>query len=121
MTKFLTRFFILFTALYFIAVSVTALFGIRFFNDAYIVIAELAICCMCSSQGRYHCKYMKYLAWGIFVGDTVTRTDAAWDYLSPGAAAIIPGSALTASAALMLVSAINHFIKVQKLKNGRKD
>ena len=63
MDKLIVRLFVVFTALYLIHTYIMAWFGVECFSDAYIVMSELAICVVMSSQGKYHCKYMKFTAY----------------------------------------------------------
>lgn len=116
MTKLLTRLFIMFTAIYIVVVCILALFGFVFFSDIYILLAELDICLVCSSQGKYHCRYMKYLAWGIFLSDTLTRADGEWDFLPVGASCVIPAAIIVSSMIWAVFMAIRHYVRIQKLK-----
>lgn len=106
----------MFTAIYIVAVCILAYFGIAFFSDTYILLAELDICLVCSEQGKYHCKYMKYLAWGIFLADTLTRVDGQWDFLPVGLSCVIPAATIAFSMLWAIYMAIRHYIRVQKLK-----
>lgn len=121
MTKFLVRLFIVFTALYFCAVYILAYNGIVWFNDAYIIIAEIAICSIATSQGKYHCKYIHYLGWGIVSSDSLTRLDNRYDFLPVEVVSIIPISLIALGFVFTLITAIRHFIRVQKIKKAREN
>ena len=121
MDKFEVRLFVVFTALYFLCTYIMAWFGVECFSDAYIVMAELAICVVMSSQGKYHCKYMKFTAYGLTASDSVTRIDNAYDILSVDAAIVLPLSLVMSSATISFVLALRHYYRVLKLKSKHND
>ena len=116
MDKLFVRLFVVFTALYFIHTYIMAWFGVECFSDAYIVMAELAICVVMSSQGKYHCKYMKFTAYGLTASDSVTRIDNAFDILGVEASIILPLSIVMCSVTISFVLALRHYYRVLKLK-----
>lgn len=118
--KFLVRFTILFVTLYFIITYVLAqFFGVSYFNDFYVVLLELCLCVFCTVQGNYHCKYMRYLAWGSFSSDTLTRADNSLDFLSVDAHNLIPLAIIVISVITTLILAVRHFIRTTKVKNNK--
>ena len=121
MDRLLVRLFVVFTALYFIHAYIMAWFGVECFSDAYIVIAELAICVVMSSQGKYHCKYMKFTAYGLTASDSVTRIDNAYDILSVDASIILPLSIIMCSISVSFVLALIHYYRVFKLKYKKNE
>ena len=121
MDRLLVRLFVVFTALYFIHVYIMAWFGVECFSDAYIVIAELAICVVMSSQGKYHCKYMKFTAYGLTASDSVTRIDNAYDILGVEASIILPLSIIMCSIAISFIMALRHYYRILKLKSKSHD
>ena len=121
MDKLFVRLFVVFTALYLINTYIMAWFGVECFSDAYIVIAELAICVVMSSQGKYHCKYMKFTAYGLTASDSVTRIDNAYDILSVDASIILPLSLVMSSVTISFVLALRHYYRVLKLKSKNHD
>ena len=116
MDKLLVRLFVVFTALYLIHTYIMAWFGVECFSDAYILMAELAICVVMSSQGKYHCKYMKFTAYGLTASDSVTRIDNAFDILGVEASIILPLSLVMCSLTISFVLALRHYYRVLKLK-----
>ena len=116
MDKLFVRLFVVFTALYLIHTYIMAWFGVECFSDAYIVIAELAICVVMSSQGKYHCKYMKFTAYGLTASDSVTRIDNAFDILGVEASIILPLSLVMCSVTISFVLALRHYYRVLKIK-----
>ena len=121
MDKLFVRLFVVFTALYLIHTYIMAWYGVECFSDAYIVIAELAICVVMSSQGKYHCKYMKFTAYGLTSSDGVTRIDNAYDILSVDAAIVLPLSIVMCSVTISFVLALRHYYRVLKNKSRKHD
>lgn len=119
MDKLLVRLFVVFTALYLIHTYIMAWFGVECFSDAYIVMAELAICVVMSSQGKYHCKYLKHTAYGLTASDCITRVDNAFDILSVDASIILPLSLIMCSVTISFVLALRHYYMVLKLKHKK--
>ena len=116
MDKLLVRFFVVLTTLYFLCTYTKAWYGIECFSDAYIVMAELAICVVMSSQGKYHCKYMRFTAYGLTASDSVTRIDNAYDILSVDAAIVLPLSFIMCSVTISFVLALRHYYRVLNIK-----
>ena len=121
MGKLLVRLFVVFTALYFLCNYIMAWFGVECFSDAYIVMAELAICVVMSSHGKYHCKYMKFTAYGLTASDSVTRIDNAFDILGVEASIILPLSLVMCSVTISFVLALRHYYMVLKLKSKQHE
>ena len=116
MDKLFVRLFVVFTALYLIHTYIMAWFGVECFSDAYIVMAELAICVVMSSHGKYHCKYMKFTAYGLTASDSVTRIDNAFEILGVEASIILPLSIVMCSVTISFVLALRHYYRVLNIK-----
>ena len=121
MAKLAVRLFVVFTAVHFVQTYIMAWFGVECFSDAYIVMAELAICVVMSSQGKYHCKYMKFTAYGLTASDCITRIDNAFDILGVEASIILPLSLVMCSVTISFVLALRHYYRVLKLKSKSYD
>ena len=121
MGKLLVRLFVVFTTLYFLCTYIMAWYGVECFSDAYIVMAELAICVVMSSQGKYHCKYLRHTAYGLAASDCITRVDNAFDILSVDASIILPLSIVMSSVTISFVLALRHYYRVLKLKSKHND
>ena len=121
MDKLLVRLFVVFTTLYFLCTYIMAWYGVECFSDAYIVMAELAICVVMSSHGKYHCKYMRFTAYGLTASDSVTRIDNAFDILGVEASIILPLSLFMCSVTISFVLALRHYYRVLKLKSKKHD
>ena len=116
MDKLLVRLFVVLTTLYFLCTYIMAWYGVECFSDAYIVMAELAICVVMSSQGKYHCKYMKFTAYGLTASDCITRIDNAFDILGVEASIILPLSLVMCSVTISFVLALRHYYRVLNIK-----
>ena len=121
MDKLFVRLFVVFTTLYFLCTYTMAWYGVECFSDAYIVMAELAICVVMSSQGKYHCKYMKFTAYGLTASDSVTRIDNAYDILGVEASIILPLSLVMCSVTISFVLALRHYYRVFKLIHNKHE
>ena len=121
MDRLLVRLFVVFTTLYFLCTYTMAWYGVECFSDAYIVMAELAICVVMSSQGKYHCKYMRFTAYGLTASDSVTRIDNAYDILSVDAAIALPLSIVMCSVTISFVLALRHYYRVLKIKFNKHE
>ena len=121
MDKLFVRLFVVFTALYLIHTYIMAWFCVECFSDAYILFAELAICVVMSSQGKYHCKYLKHTAYGLTASDCITRIDNAFDILSVEASITLPLSIVMCSISVSFVLALRHYYRVLKLKSNKHE
>ena len=121
MAKLVVRLFVVFTAVYFVQTYIMAWIGEECFSDAYIVFAEVAICIVMSSHGKYHCKYLKYTAYGLTASDCITRIDNAFDILSVEVSIILPLSLVMSSVTISFVLALRHYYRVLKLKSNKND
>ena len=120
MGKFLVRITVIIVAIFFIAQYVLAqLFGINIASNIYIPLFELCVVVYTFSEGKYHCKYMKYTALSIFLADTLTRLDYIFDFMSVSAHNLIPIGILALGIGTSITKAIMHFVRVMKLKNKK--
>ena len=119
MDKLLVRLFVVFTTLYFLCTYTMAWFGVECFSDAYIVMAELAICVVMSTQGKYHCKYMRFTAYGLTASDSVTRIDNAFEILGVEASIILRLRIGMCSVTISFALALRHYYRLLKLKHKK--
>lgn len=122
MGKFLVRVTIIIVAVYMILGYALAQWcGVNIHENWYISLFELIVVVYCYSEGKYHCKHLKWLAAALLLSDTLTRLDFSFNFLSADAANLIPISIFAASIFIILCQAIRHFyrvIKVKRLSNG---
>lgn len=121
MGKFFVRLTLVFVAIYFLSAFLIAQYlGIDILLDFHIVPFELVTVVYCYSEGKYHCRYMKYTALSILLSDTLSRIDNHLDFLTVSAHNLIPISILALGVGTSITLAIRHFIQVTRLKNARK-
>lgn len=121
MAKLAVRLFVVFTAVYFVQTYIMAWFGAECFSDTYIVFAEVVICFVMSSQGKYHCKYLRHTAYGLTASDCITRIDNAFDILSVEASITLPLSIVMCSISVSFVLALRHYYRVLKNKSRKHE
>lgn len=121
MGKFFVRITIALVAIYFIiAFLVAQLLGIDIMYNTYILLFELCVVVYTFSEGKYHCKYMKYTALSILLADTLTRLDYIFDFMSVSAHNLIPIGILALGIGTSITKAIMHFVRVMKLKKEKE-
>jgi hypothetical protein len=89
-------------------------------NDWYAPLFELIVVIYSFSEGRYHCKYMRFLALAIFVSDTITRIDNSLSVFSTSAHNLIPILFLSLAILYGTTMSLVHFARVMKHKNKQK-
>ena len=120
MAKFLVHITVLIVAIYFVLQFIFAQFlGINIASNIYIPLFELCVVVYTFSEGKYHCKYMKYTALSILLADTLTRFDYLFDFMSVTAHNLIPIGILAIGIGTSITKAIMHFVRVVKLKRKR--
>lgn len=119
--KILVRISVVYTALYYLLTYVLAIFDINYFNDAYIVLIEATLCAVCSTQGNYHCKYLRFICYGIFICDSLCRLDGHFQFIPLGYWTLTPAFILFVGMATSVILSFNHFRKVRKLKKKKKE
>lgn len=117
MGKFLVRTTILVVAIYFIVTFLIAqIQGIDVANNIYVLLLEAIVVVYCYSEGKYHCKYMKYTALSILISDTLTRLDYLYDFMSVSLHNLIPVTIICIGLGFSVAKALIHFYKVMLLK-----
>ena len=121
MSKSFIRLSILGIAVYLIVCYFCAyLFGIDLWHETYIIILEICVCLCISAHGKYHCKYLRWTAYGILCADIITSTDDHLDIFPTSLACIIPTMILSIGLLITTSLAIIHFIKVKRVKRYGK-
>lgn len=121
MGKFLVRITTITVSIYLLLCFYFAQFhGIDLLDDWYSVVFEFIVVVYAYSEGKYHCKHLKHLTLAVFLSDTLTRLDNTFDFLTVSQHNLIPISVLACGILVSIYSAIRHFYKVKKIKNGRK-
>jgi len=116
MSKLLIRITIILTAIFLLSCYIFAIFGVDIWQSWYYLLFELCVCLCISKQGVYHCKFIKWTAYSIFVVEALAYIDVISNFLSAKAFLILMMSILTAGLATTTILAIRHYIKVRRLK-----
>lgn len=120
MGRFLVRITIVLVALYLVLSYVIAQFiGIDILTPYYNVLFELCVVIYAFSEGKYHCKYIKYTALAILFADILTYADNYYDFLTVEAHNLIPVFMITSGILTGVTLAIKHYINVIKIKKRR--
>ncbi|MBQ3990483.1 MAG: hypothetical protein II630_06535, partial [Bacteroidales bacterium] len=118
MSKLLIRLTVVGVAAYLVICYITdILFGTEIWSQAYYLLFELCVCLCISKQGVYHCKYIKYTAYGIFFSDLIVCIDNETNAFPVPFMAFIPPILIIVGLLTTTILAIRHYIKVRKLKN----
>lgn len=121
MGKFLVRITVILVSLYFVLCYLIAqLYGEDIMDDWYSVLFEMIVVVYAFSEGKYHCRYLKYTAITLPTVDLLTRLDNSYDLLSVTAHNLIPIGIIALGIATSITLAIRHFIQVTRLRNERK-
>lgn len=117
MSKFFVRWTVIMVAVYLIVCYlVTVIFRIDIWRQMYYLMFELCVCLCLTSQGAYHCKYIRWTAYCIFIEDCVATTDTLLDYIPDNVMAIVSPTILTIGLATTTALAVRHYINVRRLK-----
>lgn len=117
MSKLIIRFTILLVAVYLIlCYLVSYIFLLDIWRQVFYLLFELCVCLCISAQGVYHCKYIKWTAYAIFLQDVVVCTDVLFDYMPEKFMALVPPVLITAGLTVTTTLAVQHYIKVKRLK-----
>ena len=122
MGKLLVRISVIFIALLFLAYFIIAQFaGINIFSNFYVLLLELIVVVYSFSEGKYHCRFLKYTALGIFLSDLISRLDYAFNIFSVTTHNLLPSTILCTCICISVTKAIKHFIRVNKIKKQRNE
>ncbi len=120
MGKFLVRITIVLVTIHFLLSFYVAQFiGIDILNDYHSLAFELCVVVYSFSEGKYHCRYLKFLALGIFLTDSLSRLDNSYNFLSVSEHNLYCFVILSVSIGIALYKAIKHFHDVSKIKRKR--
>lgn len=117
MSKFLIRITVIFVAIYLILCYILSVaVGIDIWHQTYYLLFELCLCLCISKQGVYHCKYIKWTAYGILVSDTIVCFDNLFDIFPVNFMVFVPAIIIAIGLLTTTCMAINHYIRVKRLK-----
>jgi len=117
MSKLLIRLTVVGVALYLvICYIIDIIFGIEIWTQTYYLLFEYCVCLCISKQGVYHCKYIKYTAYGILLSDSIVCLDNATNIFPAPFMAFIPPIIISFGLLTTTTLALRHYHKVRKLK-----
>lgn len=117
MSKFFIRITIIIVALYIVVCFIMAAsFGINIWLQTYYLLFELCTCLCISKQGVYHCRFIKYTAYGILISDTLVCANNLFDFLPINWTVYVPPTIIVIGLLTTTTLAIRHFVRVQRLK-----
>lgn len=117
MSKFFVRITILTVALYMLVCHIAAVaWQTDLWSHTYTVLFEICVCMCISAQGKYHCKYMRWTAYGITLNDAVVSADEVFDFLPYHTSILLPFVLISLGIFTTTALASIHYIKVRKLK-----
>lgn len=121
MGKFLVRITVILVAIYFIFTHFVAqICGVDIHYDTYILLFELIAVVYSFSEGKFHCKYLRYTIIAIFFSELITRLDFFFNFLSVSEHNLIPICLIVIGLGTSVTKALLHFYKVSKYKQKRK-
>lgn len=95
-------------------------YGIDILHDYHTVPFELCVVIYAFSEGKYHCRYLRFLALGILLSDFLSRLDNSFNFLSVSEHNSICFCLISSSIGMALYEAIEHFNHVRKVKQNRE-
>lgn len=116
MGKLAIRISVLLVAIYFIVYYTLLFFEIDIWSQTYYLLFELCTCLCISKQGVYHCKYIKWTAYGILLSDTIVCIDNLFDVFPVNFMVFVPAIIIAVGLSITTILAIDHYIKVKRLK-----
>lgn len=117
MSKFTVRFTVIAVALYLILCYIIEMaVHINIWSQTYYLMFELCTCLCISKQGVYHCKFIKWTAYGILISDTIVCADNLFDIFYADFIVLVPPIIISIGLITTTTLAIKHFIKVKRLK-----
>ena len=117
MSKLIVRLTIILTALYLVFCYIGAFVWQKdFWSQNYYLLFELCVCLCISKQGAYHCKFVKWTAYGILTSDTIVCLDNAFDIFPVNFMVFVPAIIIALGLLTTTTLATWHYIKVKKHK-----
>ena len=120
MGKYLTRAIVIFTSIYLLVAYAFAQCGVDILTGNHVLLFELLAVVYTYSEGKFHCKYLRYTMLGIFLAECITRFDNTYDFISVEQHNLIPAFLLAIGILLSVCKSFNHLYKIRKLHGRRK-
>lgn len=117
MDKFIIRISVLSVAFYLILCYVAEfIWQINLWRQTYCLLFEYCVCLCISKQGVYHCRFIKWTAYGILISDTIVNIDNLFDIFPVCFITLLPPIIIIIGLSITTILAIKHFVKVRRLK-----
>ena len=117
MSRLFVRWTVILVAVYLIVCYLsTVIFRTDIWRQLYYLMFELCVCLCLTAQGAYHCKYIRWTAYTIFIEDCVATSDTFLDYIPDNVMAVVSPTILTVGLATTTALAIRHYIRVRRIK-----
>lgn len=117
MSKFLIRISVIWIAIYLVVCyALSVAMGIDIWSQDYNLLLELCLCLCISKHGVYHCRFIKYTAYGILSSESIVCVDNAFDIFPVNFMVFVPAIIIAIGLLTTTTLAIRHFIRVQRLK-----
>lgn len=107
-------------AVYFVVSYILAQMGIDILRYTYTILFELCVVSYTFCGGKFHCRYIRWLALSLLVSDIISHTDYYFDYIPVGIYNLIPLFIIIVGMVTSTTLAFHHFYKVNKIKKLRK-
>lgn len=120
MGKFLVRIITIFVAIYLLfSYMIAQYYGVDILTGDHKLLFELIVVVYAHSEGKFHCKYLKYTISGIFASECVTHLDYSLNFLSVSEHNAIPICLIAIGIGISTTKALLHFYKVIKIKQKK--
>lgn len=118
MSKFVVRITIVSVAAYLVLCYFSEVaFGVQIWFQDYNLLFELCVCLCVSKQGVYHCRFIKYTAYGILLSDALVCFDNHFDIFPINFMVFAPAITIAVGLATTTALAIRHYHRVRKIKH----
>ena len=122
MGKFFVRITIVLVTIYFLVSYILAQFwGVDILRNTYILLFETCVVIYTFSEGKYHCRYIKWVALSILFCDILVHIDYYFNIFTTPLHNLLPASILALGIGTSITLAFRHFYKVNKLRNKRNE
>lgn len=120
MGRLFVRMTIILTSLYMmISYILSHFFDKDIIGDWYVILYEIVIIIYCFSEGKFHCKYVKFLAFSNLMCDTAMRFDRYTMVIETERHDFIPFGALAFGLMFCAIMSILHFSGKNNIKKHK--
>lgn len=122
MSKFIVRFTIFYTSLYFGVVMYMAWNGEYFTQDYYVPLLEYCLYILASEHPKYNCRYARFLALNLAFTDSLSIIDGYFN-LIPDATVYLSIISLSwlITVIVTIILAVRHFKRARQIKKMKSN